>query len=40
MGSIDIFNIEPNKVSRSLRGYSVFMYGGWKTGKTIERSYD
>lgn len=34
MGNIDIFNIEPNKVSRSLRGYSVFMYGGWKTGKT------
>ena len=34
MASIDIFNIEPNKVSRSLRGYSVFMYGGWKTGKT------
>lgn len=31
---IDILNIEPNKVSRSLRGYSVFMYGGWKTGKT------
>lgn len=31
---IDIFSIEPHKVSRSLRGYAVFMYGGWKTGKT------
>ena len=34
MLNIDILNIEPNKVSRSLRGYSVFMFGGWKTGKT------
>ena len=31
---IDIFNVQPHKVSRSLRGYAVFMYGGWKTGKT------
>ena len=32
--ALDILNIQPYKVSRSLRGYSVFMYGGWKTGKT------
>ena len=31
---INIFDIEPHKVSRDLRGYSVFFYGGWKTGKT------
>jgi hypothetical protein len=31
MVNLDILNIEPNKVSRSLRGYSVFMFGGWKT---------
>ena len=31
---IDIRKIQPHKVSRSLRGYAVFMYGGWKTGKT------
>lgn len=31
---IDIFNIEPHKVSRSLKGYAVLMFGGWKTGKT------
>lgn len=31
---IDIFNIKPHQVSRNLRGYSVFFYGGWKTGKT------
>lgn len=34
MAGIDIFNIEPHQVSRDLRGYSVFLYGGWKTGKT------
>lgn len=28
---INIFDIEPHKVSRDLRGYSVFFYGGWKT---------
>ena len=34
MGSIDIFNVAPHQVSRDMRGYSVFLYGGWKTGKT------
>ena len=34
MADIDIFSIEPHQVSRDLRGYSVFFYGGWKTGKT------
>ena len=31
MADIDIFNIQPHQVSRDLRGYSVFFYGGWKT---------
>ena len=34
MESIDIFSIQPHQVSRDLRGYSIFLYGGWKTGKT------
>ena len=34
MANIDIFSIQPHQVSRDLRGYSVFFYGGWKTGKT------
>lgn len=34
MGVIDIFNVQPHQVSRDMRGYSVFLYGGWKTGKT------
>ena len=34
MASIDIFSIQPHQVSRDLRGYSIFLYGGWKTGKT------
>lgn len=34
MADINIFEIEPHQVSRNLRGYSVFFYGGWKTGKT------
>jgi len=34
MGSIDIFGVQPHQVSRDMRGYSVFLYGGWKTGKT------
>lgn len=34
MGNIDIFSVQPHQVSRDLRGYSVFLYGGWKTGKT------
>lgn len=34
MAGIDIFAVKPHQVSRDLRGYSVFLYGGWKTGKT------
>lgn len=34
MSSIDIFSVQPHQVSRDMRGYSVFLYGGWKTGKT------
>lgn len=34
MGTIDIFGVKPHQVSRDMRGYSVFLYGGWKTGKT------
>ena len=34
MAGIDIFSVQPHQVSRDMRGYSVFMYGGWKTGKT------
>ena len=34
MGTIDIFGVQPHQVSRDMRGYSVFLYGGWKTGKT------
>lgn len=34
MASIDIFGVKPHQVSRDMRGYSVFLYGGWKTGKT------
>ena len=30
MADIDIFSIQPHQVSRDLRGYSVFFYGGWK----------
>lgn len=32
--AIDLLGLQPHKVSRDLRGYSVFLYGGWKTGKT------
>lgn len=32
--SIDIFNIEPHKVSRSLDGYTIMFYGEPKTGAT------
>lgn len=31
---IDILSLEPHKVSRDLRGYSVFFYGEPKSGKT------
>lgn len=32
--AIDIFNIEPNVVSRDLKGYSTLIYGPPKAGKT------
>jgi hypothetical protein len=32
--AIDIFNIEPHKVSRSLEGYTIMFYGEPKTGAT------
>lgn len=31
---IDILNIKPHEVSRSLRGYTIMFYGAPKTGKT------
>lgn len=31
---IDLLNIEPHKVSRDMRGYTVFLYGEPKSGKT------
>ena len=34
MAGIDIMSVTPHQMSRDMRGYSVFMYGGWKTGKT------
>lgn len=34
MASINILDVVPHQVSRDMRGYSVFFYGGWKTGKT------
>ena len=30
MASIDIYSVQPHQVSRDMRGYSVFLYGGWK----------
>jgi len=35
---IDILNIQPNKVSRDMRGYSVLLYGTPKSGKTTTAS--
>ena len=34
MGEINLLNIQPHQVSRDLRGYSVFIYGEPKAGKT------
>lgn len=34
MADINLLNLEPHKVSRDLRGYSVFFYGDPKSGKT------
>ncbi len=31
MASINILDVVPHQVSRDMRGYSVFFYGGWKT---------
>lgn len=28
---VDILSVAPHQVSRDMRGYSVFLYGGWKT---------
>lgn len=35
---IDLLNIQPHKVSRDMRGYSVFFFGDAKTGKTTAAS--
>ena len=35
---LDILNIQPNKVSTDMRGYSVLMYGTPKSGKTTTAS--
>lgn len=37
--AIDIFSIQPHVVSRDLRGYSVFLYGEPKSGKTTTASH-
>ena len=37
--AIDLLNIEPHKVSRNLKGYSVFFYGEPKSGKTTTDSH-
>ena len=34
MAGIDIFNIEPNKISRDLKGKFILIYGEAKSGKT------
>lgn len=34
MADNSLLSIKPHQVSRDMRGYSVFFYGGWKTGKT------
>ena len=34
MASISLLDLQPHKVSRDLRGYSVMFYGAPKTGKT------
>ena len=33
-----LLSIQPHKVSRDLRGYSVFFYGAAKSGKTTVAS--
>lgn len=34
MAEINLLNIQPHQVSRDMRGYSVFLYGDPKSGKT------
>ncbi len=34
MSDIDLLSLEPHKVSRDMRGYSVFFFGEPKSGKT------
>jgi len=36
---IDLMNLQPHKVSKDLRGYSVFFYGEPKSGKTTTASH-
>ena len=36
--SIDLMSLEPHKLSRDLRGYSIFLYGAPKSGKTTTAS--
>lgn len=35
---MSLLDIQPHKVSRDLRGYSVLFYGDIKTGKTTNAS--
>ena len=37
--AIDLLGIQPHKVSRDLRGYSVFFYGEPKSGKTTTAAH-
>lgn len=39
MADIDIFSVKPHQVSRDMRGYSVFLYGEPKSGKTTTASH-
>ena len=34
MADINLLELQPHQVSRDLRGYSVFLYGDPKSGKT------
>ena len=38
MSGIDILSLQPHQVSRDLKGYSVFLYGEEKSGKTTTAS--
>jgi hypothetical protein len=37
--AIDLMSLQPHKVSRDLRGYSVFFYGEPKSGKTTTAAH-